>query len=329
MKTRAWEAAVGACVIVWACVFIGVVVLGAKLFPTSAWDAATFVKWVNMFAAGALLGTAFTLTLPEAAHLIEEEYEEEAEVAGYWGALVLVGFVTSLIIDMMRECIMTAVTSPKPTPENSTVVGDVELGAEKKKVKDEAISTAVTTPQTSGNATVLGDIDHDAERKKSEEIKARDAEVRYSVISAAIVGDFFHNFCDGVFIGAAFKSCSLSLAWTVASSTVFHELAQEISDFFVFTQRGGLSVLGALTVNALCGLSVILGGIIVSAQSLDEATIGFLLAFGAGNYIYLGATELFPIIHEFKLKEKVVGLVLFATGAIAVGLVLLNHEHCE
>jgi zinc transporter ZupT len=147
------------------------------------------------------------------------------------------------------------------------------------------------------------------------------------------VGDFLHNFCDGVFIGAAFQSCSASLGWTIVATTACHEFAQEIADFIILTKRAGLSIQKALIMNALSGFSVILGGIVVSANSLSNLRIGILLAFGSGNYIYLAASELYPSIHssdtEMPLAHKVLGFALFALGACAVGLVLLNHEHCD
>jgi zinc transporter ZupT len=155
-------------------------------------------------------------------------------------------------------------------------------------------------------------------------------EVQIEVISTIFIGDFFHNFSDGIFIGAAFQTCSSTVAWTIVLSTVFHEFAQEIADFIVLTKKGKLSICQALTVNAISGLSVVIGGIVIGVQEMKQSTIGLLLAFGAGNYIYLAATELYPAFHDFSNpKHKLLGLLLFAVGAAAVGLVLLDHEHCE
>ena len=44
---------------------------------------------------------------------------------------------------------------------------------------------------------------------------------------AIFLSDFLHNFVDGIFIANAFLDCQQSKGWTVASSTVAHELAQE------------------------------------------------------------------------------------------------------
>jgi UTP--glucose-1-phosphate uridylyltransferase len=184
-------------------------------------------------------------------------------------------------------------------------------------------------------------------------------------LSAVLIGDFFHNFCDGIFIGVAFKSCAVSFGWTVTSITVFHELIQELSDFLVLTKAAQLPAWQALLWNAASGLSVILGGIVIASAQVDDYTVGMLLAFGAGQYLYIGAVELMPMIHDthhtaptmdvsvgtdeeaadeqepaataaapaaaMKVTpfDRAVGLVFFMVAVVVAGLILLNHEHCE
>lgn len=50
-----------------------------------------------------------------------------------------------------------------------------------------------------------------------------------------------HNFVDGVTIGAAFLSCSLTMGWTVTASAVLHEVPQELADFMALL-NGGMSM---------------------------------------------------------------------------------------
>ena len=45
---------------------------------------------------------------------------------------------------------------------------------------------------------------------------------------AICLGDFFHNFTDGVMIGTAFKLCSPAMAWGMVAASVGHEVAQEV-----------------------------------------------------------------------------------------------------
>jgi len=50
------------------------------------------------------------------------------------------------------------------------------------------------------------------------------------LVTGVLIGDFFHNLCDGFFIGAAFKGCGSTFGWTVAAGTIGHEVAQELAD---------------------------------------------------------------------------------------------------
>ena len=105
------------------------------------------------------------------------------------------------------------------------------------------------------------------------------------------------------------------------------------------SEEVGLSVGAALGFNFLAGTSVILGGIIATAMDLGRNVNGCILAFGGGTYIYLGASEALP--YAFNLYKKIElqsfsavkmhylkVLSAFALGAIALGLVLIDHEHC-
>ena len=169
----------------------------------------------------------------------------------------------------------------------------------------------------------------------------------------------------------------------------------------------------ALLYNLMSGLSVVLGGITISAVEVKSFSVGMLLAFGAGQYIYIAAVELLPmgsvhqhgqVLHttdlaavaaaaekaeqqkkqeqrqkhqqagvdeetqaectggitaaptdaarrpiaineaspaatqgvpyahapaELSLRTRVISLLLFIGAAVSVGVVLLNHDHCD
>jgi zinc transporter ZupT len=181
-----------------------------------------------------------------------------------------------------------------------------------------------------------------------------------SVAFAVCVGDFMHNFTDGVLIGAAFKLCSPSIAWGMVAASCGHELAQEIADFVMLTSAPlYLPPLRALAVNFAVGLSVVVGGALVTAVDVSEGALGLMLAFGAGSYIYLGATVSLPaalsagghahshsqahaLAHAqgaacahnsrdeaAKEREHTAAVLLaFVVGATAIGVILTNHKHC-
>ena len=79
--------------------------------------------------------------------------------------------------------------------------------------------------------------------------------INYSLASSVLLGDFFHNFTDGIFIGTAFTLCSRDLAIAVSAATVYHELAQELADYFLLTIHCNIRPFAALTLNFVSGLS--------------------------------------------------------------------------
>mmetsp|Transcript_11395 Transcript_11395/g.21320 ORF Transcript_11395/g.21320 Transcript_11395/m.21320 type:complete len:120 (+) Transcript_11395:800-1159(+) len=52
--------------------------------------------------------------------------------------------------------------------------------------------------------------------------------------------DSFHNFCDGVFVGAGLSLCEKNTAYTMVTITLYHEVAQKLADYFLLTRRAGL-----------------------------------------------------------------------------------------
>lgn len=132
-------------------------------------------------------------------------------------------------------------------------------------------------------------------------------------------------------MGAAFKGCGNSFGWGVTVATVLHELPQELADYVLLTGPGlSLSPVKALTCNFVAGLGVLLGTIIIFATEVDDATTGLLLAFGGGVYIHIGAVECLPRVyaHGMSSTVKVQSVIAFIFGAILIGLILLDHEHC-
>ena len=84
-------------------------------------------------------------------------------------------------------------------------------------------------------------------------------------------------------------------------------------------------------INALSGVSVFIGAAVFLATKPGYGTQGLLLAFSGGVYVYVAATE---AAHTFLHKPLSICMkfgvfICFAIGAVAIGLVLLDHEHCS
>ena len=129
-----------------------------------------------------------------------------------------------------------------------------------------------------------------------------------------LIGDGIHNFIDGMVIAASFLiGFSVGLATTVA--VIFHELPQEMGDYGILVY-GGFKRGRALLLNFVVALMVILGGIsAVFFIETVEALSGLLIAFAAGGFIYLAASELIPELHREKsFKKSALQFVIFILG---------------
>ena len=140
-----------------------------------------------------------------------------------------------------------------------------------------------------------------------------------------LIGDAFHNFLDGLIVGASYLvSIPVGIATTIA--VVLHEIPQEISDFGVLLQ-GGFKKTKALMFNFLSALTAVLG--VVLALILNELMGGMdkiLIPFTIGAFIYIAGTDLIPEIHkELKVHRSLAQLLAFVLGIlIMLSLLLLE-----
>ena len=154
--------------------------------------------------------------------------------------------------------------------------------------------------------------------------------VDMSLCASILLGDAFHNFADGVFIAAAFKSCSTGTAISIILVTLFHEIAQELADFIILTRYAGLSICKAMVLNFLSGLSVCLGGVVFLAGDPSDQATGIILAMAGGVYFNIAACETIPRLEKIVNSrwDRAWTLLSVIIGTIPIGLILLNHQHC-
>jgi zinc transporter ZupT len=250
--------------------------------------------------------------------IVEEQQDEEEgsdEVTDYDDKLG--GPVDSSITTLTTNCDNGVCHSHAPT--SSTTTPRAVYGQEK---TNEITTDDDRVEGGRGTATAA-----DTATKTSPQHHTRN----YSLAASILLGDFFHNFCDGIFLGTAFLLCSKSLAWTLTVTTIYHEIAQEIADFALLTHHCGLNVVQALTANFLSGFSVMIGAVLVLSIDLNDTLIGAILIMSGGVYIYISAVECIPRIHAARktARDTALFFACFVAGAVPIGLVLLNHGHCE
>ena len=303
-RTTPWGNTMLGCLAVWVVTVSGVLLI----INQPLWESVK--PYAMMFASGTLLSTAFALVLYESTHLLAVSGNEGLD-AGRWTAMIMCGFVTSPVIGLCLRQLM-----PVAGDEDTSAVADPKAAA----------AAAAAAAQK----VVGGCCDTDIERIGLDdptcEKSLENENVRHRFLMALIMGDFFHNFTDGIFIGAAFQ-CNTSLAWKIVGVTVAHELPQELADFAVLRTALNFSTPKALLYNVVSGSSVMLGGIAIMAAEVSNLDTGLLLAYGAGNYIYCATVHMFSQGSKSAAVE-IKKLLVFIVGAVAIGLILLDHEHC-
>ena len=138
------------------------------------------------------------------------------------------------------------------------------------------------------------------------------AECRAPLTYLILLGDGLHNFLGGLAVGGIFvMDIRLGLmAWLAAAA---HEIPQELGDFGVLV-HGGWSRRRALLFNLLSGLTFLVGGLVAYFASLS-ASVAFLVPFGAGNFLYIGASDLVPEVNRHTdARRNVEHFVAFVAG---------------
>jgi zinc and cadmium transporter len=132
-----------------------------------------------------------------------------------------------------------------------------------------------------------------------------------------LIGDGFHNFLGGLAVAGTFLvDLRLGIATWLAAAA--HEIPQELGDFAALVY-GGWTTRRALLANLLSALMFPIGALLTYVVSLQWNT-DFLIAFGAGNFLYIGASDLVPEVN--KSRTAMGNLMHFAAFAAGLGLLL-------
>ena len=139
-----------------------------------------------------------------------------------------------------------------------------------------------------------------------------------------LLGDGLHNFLGGLGVAGVFLiDLRLGLAaWLAAAA---HEVPQELGDFGVLI-HGGWKKRRALLFNLISGLTFLLGAMVAYAASA-RIDVGFLVPFAAGNFIYIGASDLVPEVNKHhKVSANVIHFVSFVAGIALLWVIRIALE---
>jgi zinc and cadmium transporter len=144
------------------------------------------------------------------------------------------------------------------------------------------------------------------------------AECRQPLTFLVLIGDGLHNFLGGLAVASTFL-IDVRLGITTWLAAAAHEVPQELGDFGVLV-HGGWSKGRALLFNVLSASTFLLGSLFAYAASFGT-DVSFLVPFAAGNFLYIGASDLVPEVNRHR--EASMNVVLFAAFAGGLALLLL------
>jgi len=139
-----------------------------------------------------------------------------------------------------------------------------------------------------------------------------------------LIGDGLHNFIGGLAIASTFiADIHLGImAWLAAAA---HEIPQELGDFGVLI-HGGMEYRKALIFNMLSALTFLLGGLVTYVASFNF-DVSFLIPFAAGNFLYIGASDLVPEVKEHgSLNVNIKNFLAFISGLVLMLVIKLALE---
>ncbi|MSQ22379.1 MAG: ZIP family metal transporter [Dehalococcoidia bacterium] len=138
-----------------------------------------------------------------------------------------------------------------------------------------------------------------------------------------LVADAFHNFLDGVIIGASYLiSTPIGLATTLA--VALHEIPQELGDFGILV-HAGFTPRRALLMNLLSALLAVVGAVVsLLLGPMFGGYTSFMLPLIAGGFIYIAGADLIPELHhEHELPGSLAQFAMILAGIGLMYLLLL------
>jgi zinc and cadmium transporter len=149
---------------------------------------------------------------------------------------------------------------------------------------------------------------------------AEECDLHQTAAPLVIIGDAVHTFVDGVVIAAAVL-ISAPLGVTTALAVIAHEIPQEAGDFAVLLSAG-YSRTRALWLNVTSAAGGVLGAsAMLLSGTLAPTLVPYVLAFAAGNFMYVAMADLIPTLHRGQIDRSAIRQVtLIALGVTTIAL---------
>jgi zinc transporter ZupT len=146
-----------------------------------------------------------------------------------------------------------------------------------------------------------------------------DARAHHQVGTLGALGLSAHSLIDGLAVGLAFGA-STSTGVLVLVAVLAHDFADGLNTVsFVLSQsQNRPQAIRWLVTDAVAPL---IGVTIGALVDVSDATLGYLLSFYAGFFLYMGATDLLPEAHEHASWARVGLTLLGFAGIFGISLI--------
>merc|ERR1711971_792921 len=167
--------------------------------------------------------------------------------------------------------------------------------------------------------------DEVAEEEKDEpigetEVVSEDKEIKVAGY-LNLAADAFHNFTDGLAIGASFMAGN-TVGVMTTFSILFHEIPHEIGDYAILIQSG-VPPMKAILLQSLTALAALAGCLVAlfAHGAGQAAAAGIILPFTAGGFIYIATVSVIPeLLEGTSLMQSIYEIVALLAG---VGMMVI------
>ncbi len=132
-----------------------------------------------------------------------------------------------------------------------------------------------------------------------------------------------HSFLDGVAIGLAFQVSS-AVGLVVTTAVLVHDFSDGINTVNMILRSKG-NRREAFTWLSLDALAPVLGIFAAQFFTLEESTLGLILALFAGFFLYIGASDLLPESHHNHPTYWTTFMTVLGMGVLYLAIQAVGH----
>ena len=150
---------------------------------------------------------------------------------------------------------------------------------------------------------IISHLEHNNHNHEKKVDERHGHEHNHSNIVISLVGDFIHNFTDGMAIGAGFNK-NLKIGVSLSLSIFFHEIPHEVGDFSYLLKQN-MSITNAIVSQMITAIGSFFG--VYLSFKFGEKYCDKIISFASGAFLYLGTNT---IMGDLKHYNSIIHILL-------------------